>query len=160
MIFLVLININSYISVSYLWETIIMKKALLLFTLLLVGVMTFGQVRQRETYYQQKFAEVINGNREFVLEDRTRVDIVTDTHVIEVGYGEKWAESIGKSLHFEGMLNKQAGILLVIDMEKEERFLDRLMGVAAKYGIDVWIWNWTDDTWSKVDYKFEIKYIY
>ena len=120
----------------------------------------FSQDRQRESYYQKEFAEVMNGEREVILEDRTRVDIVTDTHVIEVDFAEKWAESIGQSLHYEKMLGKKAGVLLVIKGDEEVRFLERLMGVAVEHGIDVWIWDWTDDTWSKVDYKLEIKYLY
>lgn len=135
-----------------------MKKILLLITLILFSVSVFSQIKQREKYYQNKFAEVIKGETEVVLEDRTRVDIVTKTHVIEVDFAEKWAESIGQSLHYEGMLGKQAGILLVIEGRKDERFLKRLMGVAAKHGIDVWIWDWTTDTWSKVDFKIEYLY--
>ncbi len=120
----------------------------------------FSQQRQRESYYQQRFAQIVNGETEVVLEDRTRVDIVTNSHVIEVDFGEKWAESIGQALHYEGMLSKRAGVLLVLDIAREERFLDRLIGVAAKHDIDVWIWDWKTDNWSKVDYKCEIKYIY
>ena len=137
-----------------------MKKILLLITLLLFSVTMFSQKRQRESYYQQKFADIVGGKREVVLEDRTRVDIVTDTHAIEVDFGEKWAESIGQALHYEGMTKKRAGVLLVLDIAKEERFLDRLMGVAAKHDIDVWIWDWRSDKWSKVDYIYEIKYLY
>jgi len=135
-----------------------MKKLLVLITLLVFSLTTFSQTRQRETYYQQKFAEIVKGEREVVLEDRTRIDIVTDTHVIEVDFAEKWAESIGQSLHYQGMLSdKTAGVLLVIDIEKEVRFLERLVGVAIKHGIDVWIWDWKTDKWSKVDFKYEIK---
>lgn len=140
-----------------------MKKLLLLIGMLLFAATLFSQIteRQRETYYQQKFAEAINGKREVVLEDRTRVDIVTNTHVIEVDFAEKWAESIGQSLHYQGMMyKKKAGVLLIVEGRTEERFLDRLVGVAAKHGIDVWVWDWTTDTWSEVDYKLEIKYLY
>lgn len=138
-----------------------MKKFLLILSMLLIATGLFSQERQRESYYQTKFAEVVNGETEVVLSDRTRVDIVTDTHVIEVDFAEKWAESIGQSLHYEGMLNnKKAGVLLVIEGKEEERFIDRLVGVAAKHNIDVWVWDWTTDIWNKVEYKFEIKYTY
>lgn len=118
----------------------------------------FSQTKQRETYYQQQFAEIIGGEREVVLEDRTRVDIVTDTHVIEVDFAAKWAESIGQALHYKNMLGKKAGVLLIMKGDEEMRFLKRLMGVAVQHGIDVWVWDYTDDTWSKVDYK--LTYIY
>jgi len=135
-----------------------MRKALLLIVFILFSVSAFSQTRQRESYYQKAFAEIVNGQTEVVLSDRTRCDIVTETHAIEVDFASKWAESIGQSLHYEGMLGKQAGVLLVMDGKVEERFLDRLMGVAAKHGIDVWTWDWRTDTWSKVDYK--IQYLY
>ena len=138
-----------------------MKKMLLFIGMLLLTASLFSQTRQRESYYQDSFAVIVKGETEVVLSDRTRVDIVTNTHVIEVDFAEKWAESIGQSLHYQGMMdNKKAGVLLIIEGKEEERFIDRLVGVAAKYGIDVWVWDWTSDTWSKVDYKYEIKYLY
>lgn len=138
-----------------------MKKFAVIITMLLMAATLFSQERQRESYYQERFAEAIKGEQEVVLSDRTRVDIVTNTHVIEVDFAEKWAEAIGQSLHYEGMLaNKKAGVLLVMKGKEEERFLDRLVGVAAKCNIDVWVWDWTTDTWSIVDYKYEIKYLY
>jgi len=131
-----------------------MKKIGLLIAFLLFSVtVAFSQTKQRESYYQQKFAEVVDGQREVVLEDRTRVDIVTDTHAIEVDFAAKWAESIGQALHYELMTGKHAGVLLVMEGKKDERFLEILMGVAVPHGIDVWIWDWTNDTWGKVDYN-------
>jgi hypothetical protein len=137
-----------------------MKKLFLMIMLVLFSMSTFSQekFRERESYYQQAFALIIGGETEMILKDRTRVDIVTETHAIEVDFAEKWAESIGQALHYEGMTGKKAGVLLVIKGREDERFLDRLMGVAAKHGIDVWVWDWTQDTWSKVDYKIEYLY--
>jgi hypothetical protein len=137
-----------------------MKKIFLMIMLIIFTLSAFSQetLRKKETYYQQAFALLIGGETEMILKDRTRVDIVTETHAIEVDFAEKWAESIGQALHYEGMTGKKAGVLLVIKGREDERFLDRLMGVAAKHGIDVWVWDWTQDTWSKVDYKIE--YIY
>jgi len=134
---------------------------LLFIGMLLIAASLFSQTRQRESYYQDSFAVIVKGETEVVLSDRTRVDIVTNTHAIEVDFAEKWAESIGQTLHYQGMMdNKKAGVLLIIEGKEEERFIDRLVGVAAKHEIDVWVWDWTSDTWSKVDYKYEIKYLY
>ena len=135
------------------------RKLFILIAFLFIGITSFSQeVRQRESYYQKAFAEVIGGEREVVLSDRTRVDIVTDEYAIEVDFAEKWAESIGQSLHYQGMLDKKAGVLLVWKGPEEERFLKRLMDVAVKHGITVWVWNWTDDTWSRVDYNLQYLY--
>jgi hypothetical protein len=136
-----------------------MKKLLSLIALLLFSVaVMFSQERQRESYYQEEFAKVLGGETEVVLSDRTRVDIVTDKYAIEVDFGYKWAESVGQSLYYEKMLDKQAGVLLVVEGREEERFINRLMAVAVEHGIKVWIWDWTTDTWSNVDYKLEYLY--
>jgi hypothetical protein len=135
-----------------------MKRLLFLIGLLLVTTVLFSQTRQRESYYQAEFAKIIGGEREVVLPDRTRVDIVTDEYAIEVDFAEKWAEGIGQALYYEKMLDKKAGILLIWEGEKEIRFLNRLMTVAVEHGIQVWVWNWTDDTWGRVDYKLQYLY--
>lgn len=135
-----------------------MKKILILIVFLLVTATTFSQIRKRESYYQKEFAKAIGGEIEFVLEDRTRVDILTDTYTIEVDFASKWAESIGQSLHYAKMLNKKAGVLLVVKGNEEERFIKRLVGVAVEHGITIWIWDYTNDTWGKLD--IEINYVY
>lgn len=104
------------------------------------------------------FGDMMNGRIEVVLSDRTRVDILTDSHAIEVDFAENWAQSIGQALHYEGMTGKKAGVLLIMKGYEEERFLERLMGVAAKHGIDVWVWNYTNDTYKKVEYSLLYNY--
>ena len=135
-----------------------MKKFLLLIALILFSVSVFSQTKQKESYYQHKFAVAIGGQTEVRLANGTRADIVTDKYAIEVDFGAKWAESIGQALSYGIQLEKQAGVLLVISGEDEIRFLERLMAVAVEHGITVWIWNYTDDTWSKIDYK--LTYLY
>jgi len=135
-----------------------MKKILLLIAMLFMSIALSSQERQRESYYQDEFAKIIGGDTEVRLDDGTRADIVTDKYAIEVDFGAKWAEAIGQSLSYGIQLEKQAGILLVISGEDEIRFLDRLMNVAVEHGIQVWIWNYSDDTWSRVDYK--LTYLY
>ena len=135
-----------------------MKKIFIMIALLLISVVVFSQTRQRESYYQHEFAVAIDGQTEVRLTNGTRADIVTDKYAIEVDFGEKWAESIGQSLSYAIQLEKKPGVLLVINGEDEIRFLERLMAVAVEHGIQVWIWNYTDDTWSRVDYK--LTYLY
>ena len=135
-----------------------MKKFLLMFALLLCSVaLAFSQTKQRESYYQHEFAVALNGQVEVRLMNGTRADIVTDKYAIEVDFGAKWAEAIGQSLSYGIELDKSPGILLVIKGE-EIRFLERLMPVAVEHGIQVWIWNYTTDKWSRVDYK--LTYLY
>ena len=135
-----------------------MKKLILISLFIFVPLFVLSQTRQSEKYYQTEFAKKIDGSPEVYLTDRTRVDVMTDTHVFEVDFAEKWAESVGQSLHYEEMTKKQAAVLLVMEGTKDERFLIRLMRIASKHGIEVWVWNYLTDTYKKVE--VEITYDY
>ena len=54
-----------------------------------------------------------------VLGDRTRCDIVTATHAIEVDFADKWAEAIGQSLSYALQLNLKPAIALILEEENE-----------------------------------------
>lgn len=95
--------------------------------------------KQKEVYYQNLFAKDINGQTEVVLNDKASVDIVTDTYAIEVDFAPKWAESIGQCLYYGIMMNKKPGILLVVDGNKEQRYINRVLYTAEYYHITVWI---------------------
>jgi hypothetical protein len=134
-----------------------MKRILFLFPVLLF-LSSFYLPKQRESYYQKIFAENIRGRTEVVLDDNARVDIVTDTFAIEVDFSEKWAESVGQSLYYAEKLNKRAGVLLVVDGRNDGRYIQRLMTLAIKYDITVWIMDYNSNEWTKVDVV--IDYIY
>jgi len=137
----------------------IMKKFVLITIFLMLGICSQAQLfKQRESYYQKKFAGIMNGKMEVVLDDLARVDIVTDTFAIEVDFAEKWSQSVGQSLYYANKLNKKAGILLIINSRTDDRYVKRLMTVAYKHNITVWIIDYTNDSWGRVD--VEVKYIY
>lgn len=126
-----------------------MKKIFILL-FLLISLTAFSQ-KQHEKYYQNLIAERMHGRTEVVLNDRTRADIVTDTFAIEVDFAHKWAESIGQSLHYAHKLHKKAGIILILDGQKDDRFVQILMPDAIELGITVWVVLTTDDSWGKVE---------
>ena len=126
-----------------------MKK---IFTLLFLFIsMTAFSQKQREEYYQKLAAEHLHGRTEVVLDDRTRADIVTDTFAIEVDFAHKWAESIGQSLHYAHRLHKKAGVVLIADGKKDDRFIQIIMPDAIELGITVWVIFTIDDSWGKVE---------
>lgn len=134
-----------------------------MFLLLLISLTAFSQ-KKHEKYYQSIIAERMHAKTEIVLDDKTRADIVTDTFAIEVDFAHKWAESIGQSLHYAHKLHKKAGILLIVDGAKDDRFIQILMPDADQLGITVWVIFITDESWGKVE-KVEqkngtVKYIY
>lgn len=100
----------------------------------------------KEKTYQNYFASYINGECEYVLKDKTRIDILTDRYAIEVDFANKWHEAIGQSLYYSIRSKREPGILLIMENEKDWRYLKRLLYVTKQYNIKVWT----------INYKFEI----
>lgn len=139
-------------------------KLILVLNLLFVSYFSSQEVsaqyeKLNEGYYQNNFAIQIKGETEVVLDDKTRVDIVTDTFAIEVDFAEKWAESIGQSQYYAKKLNKKAGILLVINPLTDEKYLKRLMFIASD-DITVWLWDYTSDKYCRVKTQITYSYIF
>ncbi|MBF0102819.1 MAG: hypothetical protein HQK77_18105 [Desulfobacterales bacterium] len=105
----------------------------------LYSISAFGHVLP-ESVYQDNWCIEQHGQTEFVLEDFTRVDCVTDTHAVEFDFGEKWAESIGQSLHYSIMTAKKAGIVLILEEEFDEIYLDRLLSIIEKRNLSIDVW--------------------
>lgn len=116
--------------------------------------------KQVESYYQINFADTINGTREYRLFDGTRVDIVTDTFAIEVDFASKWSQSVGQALYYGKVLNKKPAILLVVNGKLEDRFVMRLVTVAADTGITIWLLDYNTNKWCKVHIFHETTYSY
>ena len=93
----------------------------------------------KEKKYQKIFCKKINGVTEFILFDRTRVDCITKNYAIEVDFASKWAESVGQSLYYADVTRKKAGVLLIIEKQKDLKHLKRLKRLAKLYKIKVWI---------------------
>lgn len=91
-----------------------------------------------EKYYQNKWCAEQGGQTEVVLEDKTRVDCLTDTHAIEVDFAPKWAEGIGQALYYAEKIYRRPGVLLIMENETDARYLERLNAVADEYLIEVW----------------------
>jgi len=121
------------------------KKILFTFLFSIFVLTSFSQRLHKEIYYQTEFSKLlveqgVSNETEVVLYDKTRCDIVTDNYAIEVDFADKWAESIGQSLHYGLMLNKKPGVLLILeDLSNDTKYLDRLEAVAEKHGIAIWI---------------------
>jgi len=92
-----------------------------------------------EKYYQTELCNALGGEMEFVLQDRTRVDCLTDKYAIEVDFAKKWAESIGQSLYYGYMTQRKPAIALIINLETQRRYLKRVDAMCKKYKIKLYL---------------------
>ncbi len=116
-----------------------MKKIYLILLVFIFGMPSTAKNLYYEKDYQRSWCEAHNGSLEVILPDKARVDCVTSTHAIEFDFAKKWGESIGQALYYAVILNKQAGIVLIMEKGKaDERYLSRVKEVAKRYNITVW----------------------
>lgn len=105
--------------------------------LVLIGFTVAFAGEKEET---QRLAPKYKADQEVRLWDATRVDLLSETHAIEVDYAPKWAEAIGQSAYYALVSKKKPGIILLVkDVKKERRYVYRCQTVCAKYDIDLWI---------------------
>ena len=95
--------------------------------------------KYNERHYQALLCNALDGKIEYVLEDRTRVDCLTQEYAIEVDFAKKWAEGIGQSLHYAHMTGRKPAIGLIMDEREDERYFKRLNTIAEKYQIKIFI---------------------
>ena len=95
--------------------------------------------KYNERHYQALLCNALDGKIEYVLEDRTRVDCLTQEYAIEVDFAKKWAEGIGQSLHYSSMTGRKPAVGLIMDSKKDKRYYQRLNKVSLKYGIKIFI---------------------
>lgn len=104
-----------------------------------------------EKYYQKAWCDEHGGVTEYTLDDKTRVDCLTDEYAIEFDFAPKWAEAIGQALYYGLKTNRKPGVVLIMEHpEKDERYLKRIKVVAEKYSIIIWIISITNLTNSTV----------
>ena len=114
-----------------------MKKLLLL---LILSISSFSSYAiENEDYYSKKFCNEISGQSEYVLNDLSKVDCLTDTHAFEVDWadGMKVYEAIGQSLYYSSETGKLPGILLLIRKENSEKHIRKVQRVNKFHDLDI-----------------------
>jgi hypothetical protein len=97
-------------------------------------------VNSLERDHQIPWCQAVNGEIEHVLDDKTRVDCLTETHAIEFDFAKKWAEAIGQSLYYSAKTGKQAGIVLIVLDPEECRFADRIRTTIREKDLAIKLW--------------------
>ena len=95
-----------------------------------------------EAEWRDGNAQRYGARAEVRLWDDTRCDLVSETHAIEIDWAYKGWSSFAKSIWYAGQLRLKPGIILLVrtgEIERDRRMVYRLLYVAAKYDIDIWV---------------------
>ena len=97
-----------------------------------------GAHHHKEKEYQVAWCNKMHGTMEVILDDKTRVDCLTDQYAVEVDFAPKWAEGIGQALFYGLKTGMRPGVLLIMEKDSDQRYLNRLILLAEKYNISTW----------------------
>lgn len=99
-----------------------------------------------ENYWNTKMCNVFHGEKEYPLDDRTRVDCLTKHWAIETDWAYKWAECVGQSQKYAQHTGQHAGCVVLLKESADMRFITRLR-TSYEYGERPYA-IWYIETWK------------
>ncbi|MGK0363912.1 MAG: hypothetical protein ACI85O_000966 [Saprospiraceae bacterium] len=87
-----------------------------------------------------------------------RVDILTETHAIEVERAHKWKQSIGQALWYGLQTSKEPGIILIIEQGSDYKYFIQLNTALEYAGLvdKIKVWQYPQDFPEANVYKAKI----
>lgn len=92
-----------------------------------------------EVAWSAALAELVGGEAEHRLPDRTRVDVLTDKYAVEVDWVGKFEEGIGQALRYSDATGKLPVVALGLKGDWSKQELETARRVANKHHISVWV---------------------
>lgn len=89
-------------------------------------VVTIAEAKQKEKYYQYIHCDNLYGQVEYELEDKTRIDCLTDTEAIEYDFATKWAECAGQAIYYAQRMNLKPVCALIGTEKQFKRYKPRI----------------------------------
>ena len=85
-------------------------------------------IKNREHNYQESdyVNAYCNGQIEYVLNDLTRIDCLTEDYAIEFDWAKKWAESVGQSMYYAEMTERLPAVAIIMKSPRDERYIKRI----------------------------------
>jgi len=120
--------------------------SVLALTLFVLFILLFaGSVQAKRLYkervYQDIWCDQMRGDSEVRLSDGTRADCLMGHYAVEVDFADKWAESVGQSLHYSSMTGLMPGILLILeDNDRDAKYLQRLRDTIDIQCLKIRVW--------------------
>lgn len=96
-----------------------------------------------EDAYRDAWCDEHGIGNEVRMYNGTRVDCITETHAVEVDFAYKWAEAIGQAVNGANQTGLRPGILLILELPNDTRYLDRL-----KDNLNVCVMDASPEGWN------------
>ena len=117
-----------------------MKKGLLL--ILTIILMSANCVQAKhlkpEKEYQKEWCNTYNGQVEYVLDDKTRVDCLTTNYAVEFDFAQKWAEAVGQAYYYAIKTNRKPAVIIIIEKKEDWKYYWRIKKVSDFLKFKLW----------------------
>ena len=94
---------------------------------------------EKEKYYSDRICKEMSGDYMYVLDDDSKPDCVTKTHVFEFDWAEnmKIYEAIGQSLYYASQTKLKPGVYLLIKEDNSEKYIRKIREVIKYFDLDI-----------------------
>ena len=96
-----------------------------------------------ETYWQDIIQKEIGGEKEYRLDDGTRVDLLFEDKACEIDWANKWAEGIGQSIYYGLKTERSPLVILLAKKDGWEKYRDRV----EYCDIECWVYDTRIEGW-------------
>ncbi len=96
-----------------------------------------------ETYWQDIIQKEIGGEKEYRLDDGTRVDLLFEDKACEIDWANKWAEGIGQSIYYGLKTERPPLVILLAKKDGWEKYRDRV----EYCDIECWVYDTRIEGW-------------
>lgn len=97
-----------------------------------------------ETYWQDIIQQEIGGEKEYRLDDGTRVDLLFINKACEIDWATKWAEGIGQSIYYGLKTDRPPLVILLAKKDGWEKYRDRV----EYCGVECWVYDTRTESWK------------
>jgi len=106
---------------------------------LLVSAAAAGERKHSKRWYQERWCAKYLAPSEGQISDI--YDCISEHYVIEFDYADLWYESIGESLHYAIQTGKRAGIVLIMENERDLKYWIKLNDTIDHYHLPIKAWR-------------------
>lgn len=85
-----------------------------------------AKAKKKESYYQNIHCDNLGGKAEYKLEDKTRIDCLTNAKAIEHDFAPKWAECAGQAIYYAQRMNLKPVCALIGTEKQFKRYIPRI----------------------------------
>lgn len=113
-----------------------MKKLLIVF-LFFNFTAHASPTKKNEAYFNHIYCQNIQGQEEFRLANKVRIDCLTDEFAIEMDWAKKWYEGITQALYYGMKTGKKPRLVLIMKSGKDQKYYSRALQTAKHYKLPI-----------------------